>query len=118
MAIIVDTVNPAGLHKAIMDTVKGGKLDKWEVYTHDNVEFITLASGPSKKKAYLKPVVVTNENKLKLAFYGPGKPVKRAVYAEYHAAFIQALLNGFSAQFKYASAGGKATAIDKFTFED
>jgi len=118
MAILVDTANPAGLHKAIMNAVKGGKLDKWELYVHENTEFITLASGPSKKKAQLKPVVVANENKLKFAFFAPGKPVKRALYAEYHAAIIQTLITGFSSQFKYASAGGKATTIDKFTFED
>jgi hypothetical protein len=118
MAIIVDTLNPAGLHKAIMDTVRNGKLTSWEIYTYDNVEFITLSAGPSKKKAYLKPVVVANENKLKLAFYGPGKPVKRAVYADYHGSFIQALLSNFSDSFKFASAGGKAISIDKFTFED
>lgn len=118
MAILIDTANPAGLHKAIMDTVKNGKLDNWGLHTHENAEFITLTSGQSKKKAYLKPVIAANENKLKFAFYAPGKPVKRALYAEYHAAVIQMLLTSFGTKFKYVSAGGKATMIDKFTFED
>lgn len=117
MAVIIETTNPEGMLKAVKDDIKAGKVSGWEMYIHDNVEYITQASGPWKKKAYLKPVVATNENRLKMAFYGAGKPLKREAYSEYHCKFIQMILDRYEAHFKWASAGSKAISIDKFTLE-
>ena len=118
MAVIIETTDPEGLLKIIRDDIKNGKHSTWEIYSHENVEYFTQAAGPNKKKAYLKPVVASNENRLKLAFYGAGKPLKRHVYSEFHAKFIQLILDNYDSRFKWASAGSKAISIDKFTLEN
>ena len=118
MAIIIETNDPNGLLKSIKDAIAGGKLSGWEMYVHDKVEFITQSAGQYKKKAYLKPVVAANENRLKMGFYGDGKAVKKAVHSEYHAKFIQMLLDNFGTKFNWASAGVKPLTIDKFTLEN
>ena len=117
MAITIETKYPDALLQAIKEAIKAGKVTAWEIYNHENVEYLTQATGPLKKKAYLKAVVATNENKLKFGFYGAGKPVNRSVYADYHGRFIQLLLEKFEDKFVYASAGSKALSIDKFTLE-
>jgi len=118
MAIIVDTKDAAGLLAALREEIKSGKVTGWEIYAHENVEYFTQASGSWKKQAYFKAVVMPKENKLKLAFYGAGKPLKRIVYADYHGKFIVVLLDRFENKFNYASAGSKAISIDKFTLEN
>lgn len=117
MAIIIETIDVNGLLNAIKEEIKAGKITGWEIYAHENVEYFTQTVGSWKKQAYFRAMPFPKENKLKLAFYGAGKPVKRIVYAEYHGRFIQVLLDKFEHKFKWVSAGSKALSIDKFTLE-
>ena len=103
MAVIVTTRKPRALLSSIKEGIADGTVTTW---ISDSDGDFTLSSDAWKHKAWLRPIA--KEETLALHIFPPkDTTMSMAVYAAYHARFIEMLLRYFDDKFKSV----RATAL-------